>query len=180
MTASSLRGVAITGTIGAGKTATAEGLSELLHSKGMRHALIDLDWLGQVYPPPDPVSPYALDLALENLALMAPNFVAAGARYFVVAATLVSPNEVDHLRAALPHVDLNVCRVVASVGATAERIRQRELGSLGDDFLSRAGALASQIEEAKLDDFALVNDGPVSDTARELLGKLGWAKGPSK
>jgi deoxyadenosine/deoxycytidine kinase len=50
---SSIPGVAITGTIGAGKTAVAEAISNLLTSKELQHALIDLDWLGQVYPPPD-------------------------------------------------------------------------------------------------------------------------------
>lgn len=176
MNASSIPGVAITGTIGAGKTALAEALSELLHSKWMRHALIDLDWLGQVYPPPDSVDPYALDLAFMNLALIAPNFIGTGVRYFVIAATLTSSDELAHLRAALPHVDLDVCRVVAPIEQLAQRIRRRELGSLRNDFLRRTESLASQMEAAKLENFVLVNDGPIGDAAKELLRRLGWAK----
>ena len=176
MNESSLPGVAITGTIGAGKTAVAEAVSGILQSREMRHALIDLDWLGQVYPPPDYRNPHALDLAFENLALIAPRFIASGARYFVLAATLTSPNELHRLRAALPHVDLDVCRVVASVEVIEERIRRRELGSLRDDFLSRTGPLASQMEASKLEDLLLVNDGLIGDAARELLRNVGWVK----
>jgi len=174
--ASSVPGVAITGTIGAGKTAAAEALSELLYSRGMHHALIDLDWLGQVYPPPDPMDPHALDLAFNNLALIAPGFLKVGVRYFVVAATLTSAAELSRLRAALPKVDLSVCRVVAPVDLIAERLRRRELGSLRHDFLTRTETLGLQIEAAKLEDFVLVNDGHIRETALELLEKLGWAK----
>ena len=46
------RAIALTGTIAAGKTTLAEAISEELHARETRHALIDLDWLGQVYPTP--------------------------------------------------------------------------------------------------------------------------------
>ncbi len=178
MNDSSIPGVAITGTIGAGKTAVAEAISDLLASKEMKHALIDLDWLGQVYPPPDSLNPYALDLAFENLALTAPKFIAAGARYFVVAATLTSSDELHRLRAALPSVEMDVCRVVAPTEVIEKRIRQRELGSMRNDFLSRTGSLASQIEAARLGRFVLVNDGSIGDVAKEALRNLDWAKSP--
>jgi hypothetical protein len=104
--------VAITGTVG--KTAVAEALSNLLHSKRTRHALIDVDWLGQVYPPPNPDHPHCLDLALTNLAATAPNFVSAGARYFVIAITMTSRGQLNELRRALPQVSITVCRIDAS------------------------------------------------------------------
>ena len=176
MRAASVPGVVITGTIGAGKTAAAEALSELLHSNGMYHALIELDWLGQVYPPPDPTDPHALDLALDNLALIAPNFHDAGARYFVIAGTLTSSDELRRLRDALPRVSLRVCRIAPPVDIVHERIAHRELGALRNDFLSRTESLAQQIEAAKIDDFVLVNDGSISKTASELHGRLGWGK----
>lgn len=68
----------LTGTIGAGKTTIAEAISELLPERGIRHALIDLDWLGQVYPPLDADDPFDLSLALRNLAVTSPIFVTAG------------------------------------------------------------------------------------------------------
>jgi adenylylsulfate kinase len=171
---SSVPGVVITGTIGAGKTSLAEALSELLHENEMRHALIELDWLGQVYPPPRPSDPYSLDLAVDNLGLIASNFHDAGAHYFIVSATLTSTEELRRLRGALPRVHLRVCRVVAPTNVIAERIARRELGSLRSDLLTRTESLGLKIEAAKIDDFVLVNEGPIQQAAIELLGILGW------
>jgi thymidylate kinase len=165
--------VAITGAIGAGKTAVAEAVSELLHSNRARHALIDVDWLGQVYPPPD--SHHFLDLAFRNLAVIAPNFISAGARYFVIALTMTSQDELTELRRALPQVSLTVCRIDASPQTIAERIRRRELGSLRDDFLSRTDAVGLEIAEAGINHFVISNDDrPIIKVAQELLERLSW------
>ena len=68
----------LTGTVGAGKTMIAEAISELLRERGIRHALIELDRLGQMYPPLDADDPFDLSLALRNLAVTSPIFVTAG------------------------------------------------------------------------------------------------------
>jgi thymidylate kinase len=170
-----VKAVAITGTIGVGKTALAAALSELLHSKGIRHGLLELDWLGEVYPPPNPDDPYSLDLTFRNLKLIAPNLIEAGAEFLVIGATLTSKPELDGLREALGEIPITVCRVAASPETIAKRIRQRELGYLLDDFLNRTDALANEIEDAGIDDFVVVNDDrPIAEVAAELLEKLGW------
>jgi adenylylsulfate kinase-like enzyme len=120
-----LRGVVLTGTIGAGKTSVSEGLSGLLTEKGIRHALLDLDWLGQLYPPTDPENPYALDLAFRNLEAIAPNFTEAGARYIVIGATITNARELQQLRGSLPDIELVACRVEADPEVVAARIRAR-------------------------------------------------------
>lgn len=169
-------GVAVTGTIGAGKTAVAEALSSLLHERQIRHALLDVDWLGQVYPPPDPDDPFSLDLALDNLALIAPNYVAAGTRCFVIAVTLTSQDELIALKAALPQVDLSVCLLTASAETRARRIEARDSGALRDDFLQRTDALHEQIASLQIHDFDLSNDETqVNEVASDLLETLGWA-----
>jgi len=58
---SGISAVALTGTIGAGKTTVAEAISEELHERNIRHALLDLDWLGQVYPVPEGHEPYGYE-----------------------------------------------------------------------------------------------------------------------
>jgi adenylylsulfate kinase len=167
--------VAITGTIGVGKTALAAALSERLHAKGIRHALIEIDWLGEVYPPPNPDEPYSLELAFKNLKAIAPNLIEAGAEFLVIGATLTAKPELDGLRRALGEIPITVCRVQASPETIAERIRQRELGYLLDDFLNRTDALAQEIEEAGIDDFVVTNDNrSIAEVAAELLEKLGW------
>lgn len=36
---------------------------EILHDGGIRHGLIEVDWLGEVYPAPDPDDPYSIAFA---------------------------------------------------------------------------------------------------------------------
>lgn len=101
--------------------------------------------------------------------------MAVGARYFVIALTLTSRRELEELRRALPQVSLRVCRVDASPRIIGERIRRRELGTLGDDFLSRTDALAAQIQQAGIDDLVVTNNRrPISELARELGDRLDW------
>lgn len=42
----------LTGTVGSGKTAIADEISVLLEEAGVRHAVIDVDRVCQLYPPP--------------------------------------------------------------------------------------------------------------------------------
>lgn len=137
--------------------------------------MLDVDWLGQVYPPLDPDDPFSLDLALDNLALIAPNYVAAGTRCFVVAVTLTSQDELIALKAALPQVDLSVCLLTASADTRARRIEARDSGALRDDFLQRTDALHEQIASLQMHDFDLSNDGtPLNEVSSDLLDRLGW------
>lgn len=173
----SIRAVVITGTIGVGKTTLAEAISELLHERRLRHALIDVDWLGQVYPPPDPDDPYNMGLSLDNLATIWPNYVATGIRYAIVSATLESRDQLDGLMAAMPGSGCVVVLATARPDKVAERIRGREYGNLLEDFLSRTDALAATIEEARLHDFSIATDeGPPKEAATSLLNRLCWVR----
>lgn len=154
----------------------AEATSELLHERGLRHALIDVDWLGQVYPPPAPGDPYNMALSLGNLAEIWPNYLAAGITYAVVSATLEKEEQLDGLRAAMPGWELTVVRVTARPETIAARIRRREFGNLLEDFLARTDDLAKTIEQAKLDDFSIsTDDRPPMEAARDLVERLGWS-----
>ena len=168
-------GVLLTGTIGVGKTTLAEAISERLHEAGLRHALLDLDWLGQVYPPPDEADPFNDSLAVRNLAVTWPNFLDAGIRYAILAATVLDEGQLDRIRSALKECDLTVVRVSAPAVLVAARIRRRDAGNLLVDFLQRTDSVADQIERAGLDGFSVINDerGP-AEVAGEVLRRLGW------
>jgi chloramphenicol 3-O-phosphotransferase len=165
----------LTGTIGVGKTTVAEAISDSLHRAGHRHALLDLDWLGQLYPPVDPSDPYRLDLALANLAQIVPNFVAAGARRFVIAATITSREELAGLRSSLPAGRLTVVLLTAPPEIVAARIQARDSGAMREDFLARTEALAEKIRSAGEADL-VVDAGarPPDEVAAEILERLGW------
>lgn len=167
--------VAITGTIGAGKTTLAEAVSEELHERGIRHALLDLDWLGQVYPTPDGHDPFGYELALQNLKEVLPNFRAVGADKVVIAGTLLNQDQRERLRDGLGDVPMSVVLVKAPREVLEARIRTRNSGRLQEDFLARTNEVARAIEAAGIHDFEVQGDGGVPrELAEQVLGKLGW------
>ncbi len=175
MSAAGVSGVLLTGTIGVGKTTLAEAISERLHQEGVRHGLLDLDWLGQVYPPPDEADPFNDSLAVRNLAAIWPNFIAAGISHAVLAATVVHRNQLEAISGALQGCDLTVVRVVARPETVAARIRGRDHGRLLEDFLGRSDFVAGEIERAALESFSVSNeDRPPSELAEEILRQLEW------
>ncbi|HWL64607.1 MAG TPA: AAA family ATPase [Actinomycetota bacterium] len=167
--------VLLTGTIGVGKTTVAEAISESLHDAHQLHALIDLDWLAQLYPAPDEADPYNTNLAADNLAAVWRNFHTAGARRAVMAATVESAEQLGEIRRALPDAEFTVVLVTASSDSVHGRIATRDRGRLRNDFLACTNALATRIESAGLHEFAIENDGRLPDeAANEILQKLGW------
>lgn len=154
-----VRSLALTGTIGAGKTTLAEAISEELHERGVRHALIDLDWLGQVYPVPGGHDPYGYELALQNLKEIWPNFLAAGAERAVIAGTLLSRSHREGIQAALGGAHLTIALVTAPTEVLKARIHSRNSGRLRDDFLARTAIVAEEIRSAGIHDFEVENDG---------------------
>lgn len=167
--------VALTGTIGAGKTTLAEAMSMVLHERGVRHALLDLDWLGQVYPVPDGHDPYGYELALDNLKQIWPNFVAQGASKAIVAGTLLNTDHRERLQDALGNADLTVVLVTARHEIRVARIRERDRGDLQADFLDRTESVANEIRRADIHDIEVTNEeGNIEETAVALLRKLSW------
>ena len=167
--------VALTGTIGAGKTTLAETISEELHEREIRHALLDLDWLGQVYPTPENHDPYSYELAFQNLKQTWPNFQAVAAEKVVIAGTLLNQNHRKRLEDALG-VPTSIVLVEAPQEELESRIRGRNTGRLLDDFLARTGQVAREIEAANIHDFKVINHGRLrQDVAREILSRLEWS-----
>jgi adenylylsulfate kinase len=165
----------LTGTIGAGKTTLAESLSELLHDRGIRHALIDLDGLGQVYPCPDGHAPYGYELALRNLADIWPNFLETGVTHAVVAGTILDHEQLERLRSALPGAHVTVLLVEAPGDLVHRRIRGRTSGALLDDFLARTDDVAAEIASAAIHDEEITNDQrPPHEVAQQIIERLKW------
>lgn len=166
----------LTGTIGVGKTTVAEAVSDRLHAAGVRHGLLDLDWLGQLYPPPAEHEPFALDLSIRNLAAIVPEFVAAGATRLVLAATVTSRREAAAISEALGGGRVAFVRLTASAGTIAARIRARESGAWRDDFLARSEPLAVAIAAAGFSHVTVANEGrSPAATAARALEVVGWS-----
>jgi adenylylsulfate kinase-like enzyme len=84
MAAHHAEGVLVTGVYGAGKSSVAAEVATLLEARGVRYALLDLDYLGWASPR-DRSRSAELQLTLQNLAAVTANYLQAGIERFVLA-----------------------------------------------------------------------------------------------
>ena len=122
-----LPAVLITGAPGAGKSAVAKEVHELLRLADVRNAMIDLDALGKVFPEAD--LPFNSQLILSNLAAIWPNYRSLHLERLVLARILLSDDEVDAYRFAIPEMDLSVCRLEAPPGPPYPGSCRRDLAA---------------------------------------------------
>jgi predicted kinase len=158
-----VKSVLLTGAIGAGKTALAADVAEVLGERGTRTAVVDLDWLGWVVPGP------VDGLIARNLAAIWPNLVAAGVERLVLTRALDKAEQLEAVRAAAPGLDITVVRVPASPETIADRLVARDTGAVLEEHL------AHPLELAPVENFEVENDDrPIREVSEELLRRLGW------
>lgn len=169
------RAVLLTGTLGSGKTVLAVEIGEVLEERGVPYAVVDLDWLGWIYPGPDGDEDAPFRLIVANLTDAWPRFRAAGARRLVMARLVERREHVDALRRALPGLVLAVVRVDASPETAAARLRARDAGATLDHHLEESAAFREVVARAGVEDMVVSNDGrPIREVALEVLDRLGW------
>ena len=170
----------ITGTVGAGKTALAREVAELLRRSEVAGGMIDLDALS--YACPGPVEDrFNSELVLRNLEVLWPNYAARGVDHLVLARYVGAASEVDGYREAIPWSTLTVCRVTAPAKTVRERLRRREVGMERDFLVGLSQTLAAEMD-GRAEDF-VVDNGPdrsITDVAREVVTRMGWSLAPPK
>jgi hypothetical protein len=172
--------VFLNGTVGAGKTTTAAALSDLLSDRRQAHAVVDLDQIRLLFPPP-PGDPFQHEVELANLRDLARNYRAAGATRLIVAGVLEAPEEVPRYRAALGVGSLLLCRLLVDPDAARARLLHRH----GDDpvrqewHLRRTTELAAVLDRVQVDDVTVDTTGrtPI-EVAHEVQRQAGWAADP--
>ena len=148
------------GTVGVGKSTLAEAVSGLLEERGTVHAVLDLDDVRRLRPAPAG-DPFQLEIELVNLAALAANFRAAGARLLVVAGVVETRAELARVLAAIGAERADVVRLVAEPAALQERLRGRH----GDDpdglawHLDRTVVLTGILDDAALTERVLDTTG---------------------
>ena len=158
----------LTGTIGSGKTVVAAELGALLRERSTPVALVDLDWLNWVHL--GPAFTRYDELLVRNLTALWPNFVAAGARSFVLVRAVERQATIDAIRAAVPDADLTVVRLVASPAEIEARLRRRDAGAMLAEHLAEAERFTRAMDAAKLEGAVVSNDGrPVRAVAEDVL-----------
>lgn len=166
--------LAITGSMGSGKTAVMGEASDILAARGIAHAAIDLDELGIVHFCAEPEKGNVVD---RNLRCIWQNYAALGITRLLLARAVESREELERCRAAVGAAKTTVCRVTATLATMQQRIRMRETGMLQQQLVDRVAVLEKILDAAKLEDFLVANENrSLTEVAEEVLVRAGWIK----
>ena len=170
-----IRALLITGTVGSGKTSTADALGDLLATAKIANAVIDVDWLRRSWPcPPD--DPFNGGIALRNLRAVARNYIDTGVLRLVLAGVVESHAERDAYQAALG-VPLTVCRLRVDLRTVRQRLtRRHEDHADGLQWhLNRSGELEHILQQAQVEDIAIdATTNSVHQVAQAVKAAVHW------
>ena len=167
--------VLVTGTVGVGKSVTADRIGSWLLAERVPHAVIDLDEIRRYWPTP-PDDPFGFEVGLLNLQPLVANYMGAGVRRLVLAGVCASRQDRDRYVATIG-MPLVVCRLRAPLAVVQARLRQRHI----DDsdglawHLERAEELDFILDAAHVADVEVATDMRTADqVAAEILAAIGW------
>lgn len=124
MTSPAYDAVWINGSVGAGKTTTADQLGEELEKRGIPGAVIDVDWLRRAWPS-SLEDPFQFELALANMRAVAAQFYAHGAQVIVAAGVVETAGQFDRCVRALGSKHPLLVRLVLDADVALARLRLR-------------------------------------------------------
>lgn len=163
--------LALSGSMGAGKTTILGEASQLLGAADIYHAALDLDHLGLGHYRETSTD----ELMLRNLTSIWNNYAAAGADHLLVAKPFDTVLKRQQLATAIPGADLRICRLLAPLSTMQERVRQREQGPNQAYFVEHVATLERFLDHNQIEDFSVNNDNrPTTDVANEVLTIAGW------
>lgn len=162
----------ITGTMGAGKTTVLGEASDILRSRQIPHAAIDMDALGLAHLP----SALGNDAVMyRNLQSVYENYTSLGVPRFLLARAIEDPAELELCRGIFSATNTVVCRLTLSVETIERRVKMRERGIFQHEYVTRAATLNAILDRAHLEDLSVTSENrSVSDVARDVLVKAKW------
>lgn len=119
--------LALTGTIGAGKTAVGAAVSRELQALDVPHLYQDLDALTYTFPRAQD-DPRGLEVMRSNLAFIWHNAIDRGAQRAVLPGLLETAEDAMLILRAIPGANLTVVQVSAPPDIIAQRLESREVG----------------------------------------------------
>ncbi len=159
---------------GVGKSTVAGAIGGILTAAGAAGAVVDTDMLAQFGPPPPRGGDFYDRLKCVNLAAVWANFQAAGARFIVVSAGIDSVSLRARYADSLAGCTVQVVRLVAATETVRRRLRDRDNGEKLARHLKGLAGAEALLDAARLEDFAVVNEGPPTEVAKEIIARAGW------
>lgn len=163
----------LTGTVGSGKSTVAAEIHDALAELKIPNAAIDLDALVWQWPS---TSKWNNDLMFESLASLWPSYRSHGATHLILARVPEDRAELDRYRAAVPGVEITVCRLTTPEPLRLERLREPMPPRPSRDWhLARSVELEDNLANLDCEDFQVENGNrPVRDVAFDVLVRAGW------
>jgi hypothetical protein len=164
--------LALSGSVGVGKTSVLIEIHDILEKREVPHACVERDALGYSWPPQGRFNERTIQL---NLSCVATTFLGAGAECLVIAGVIERPHDLSVYRRCIPNAEIQVCRLTAELELRCERLRSREKGAGLKWHLERTAELDRILDKARIDHFSVENgDRPLRDVASEVLTRAGW------
>lgn len=167
--------ILITGTVGVGKSTVAGHVGDILGSRRIPHAVLDLDHLRWSWPAP-PDDPFNLTMELQNLTSVAANYRRAGISRYVLAGVLERRSDLTRYEHAVGD-RISVVRLRADPQLLQQRLEARhEHDPAGRArHLARAGELDTILDTAHVShhDIHIGIREPLP-IAAEILTTIGW------
>jgi hypothetical protein len=165
--------VLISGVFGVGKTSVVEEMAELLEQRSSAYAALDLDWLtwfdsGRE----DEGRDFEHRMMLVNLSALVTNYLAAGARFFLLARSIQDRSELDSLRASLP-MPLRVVDLVLPLEEIEQRLGSDVTRGRQRDLRNAAAWLAASHGQG-IGDLTVSNDRALGEVVGEIWDWLDW------
>jgi hypothetical protein len=158
--------------MGSGKTTVLGEASDILATRGIAHAVLDLDMLGTAYMPD---VPSGNGVMYRNLAAVWANYTELGIVRLLLARAFESEAELQQCREAVPDAHIVICRLRAEIKTMQQRVRAREHGVLQETYVARVTELEASLDLAGLEHFSVNNEGrSVTQVAEEMLVRAGW------
>jgi hypothetical protein len=167
------RALLLTGVFGAGKSAVAEEIADLLEASAPPYAAIDLDWL--CWSNARGAGHDEHEILARNLAALAANYREAGVERFVLAGAVADAATLEAICSAMA-VPVLVVRLTAPLTIIEERLGSSSTTGRADD-LARARDWLAAGTGAGLEDEVIENVGSIRDTAVRVLEIAGWSPG---
>jgi MoxR-like ATPase len=160
----------LTGLFGTGKSTIAEDLAELLDGSPVLHAAIDLDWLTWTNAVTTRDEEHRM--MLSNLRLVVENYRQVGVRRFILARTILGPDEFAGLRDAVD-MPLRVVELSVPLDEVERRLVNDPIAARLDD-LEQTRAWVASGEATGFADLVVVNDRTVRAASIAIAEWMHW------